>query len=74
MSHASQVTVKGSKVEANELCPASATFGSAASCEYVVSGLSSPNYDQCCAKGVTAYYTPARLQYYAGSTWVKADK
>lgn len=57
------ITVRGS--DATELCPASAVFGSSASCEYVVSGLSGPNYDQCCPKSVTSRYSPQRLQFLA---------
>ena len=66
-----QVTVKGTGREVTELCPASARLGSTASCEYVVTGHSGPNYDQCCPRGVTAYYTPERLQISAGYTWLK---
>ncbi len=53
--------VLGSVGTVTELCPASAFYGSASSCEYVVAGWSLPNLDQCCAKGVTNYYSPERL-------------
>jgi hypothetical protein len=58
------VAVKG---QYPELCPAAAVFGSQASCEYVVIGYDGgPNRDECCPKGVTAYYSPGWLQTSAG--------
>lgn len=73
------VTVEGSSSDVPELCPASATYGSSASCEYIIAGTTSTyatggDWDACCPKGVTSYYTPARLQYSAGITSVHATK
>ena len=60
------ITVEGSYLE---LCQASNYFGSEASCEYIVSGFQpSPFYGVCCPKGVTAYYSPSRLQGLAGAS------
>jgi hypothetical protein len=73
------VTVEGSSIDVPELCPASATYGSSASCEYIIAGTTATSttggdWDACCPKGVTSYYTPQRLQYSAGYTWVHTTK
>lgn len=68
-----EVDVRGNSREVTELCPAAAKYGSLSSCEYIVAGWS-PNYDECCPKGTTSWFTPARLQYSAGYTWVKVVK
>lgn len=67
------VTVAGASPDVTQLCPASAVFGSSASCEWVVAGTPGPttgtvggSYDLCCPKGVTSYYSPARLLASAG--------
>ena len=58
------ITVEGAFYE---LCPAASYFGSAASCEYVVSGFQpSTLYGGCCPKGVTSYSSLPRLQGQAG--------
>ncbi|KAL6761271.1 hypothetical protein V8C86DRAFT_3131813 [Haematococcus lacustris] len=57
-----KVVVRGGGSDVTELCPASSVFGSASSCEYIVTGTSGPGHAECCPKGVSSYYTPQRLR------------
>ncbi len=67
------VTVAGGSPQITELCPASSDFFSSSSCEYIIAGttgsdtgVTGGDYDACCPKSSTSYYSPQRLQLEAG--------